>query len=156
MAEASFIKLAGGQLVPANGSDLQVLEKVKNGALVHAEFKQPRNPLFHRKFFALMNLGFEYWEPELPVYKGQVAEKSFEKFRADTTILAGHYDVVVNIQGDVQVVPKSISFAAIDDIEFNDIYRSVFNVIWSKVISKVNGFTEEKMENAVNQLMSFN
>jgi hypothetical protein len=28
-----------------------------------ADFKQVRNPAFHRRFFALLNLGFEYWEP---------------------------------------------------------------------------------------------
>lgn len=28
-----------------------------------AEFRQVRNPAFHRRFFALLNLGFEYWEP---------------------------------------------------------------------------------------------
>ncbi len=27
-----------------------------------ADFKQVRNPAFHRRFFALRNLGFEYWE----------------------------------------------------------------------------------------------
>ena len=28
-----------------------------------ADFKLVRNPAFHRRYFALLNLGFEYWEP---------------------------------------------------------------------------------------------
>lgn len=28
-----------------------------------AEFTKARNPAFHRSFFALLNLGFEYWDP---------------------------------------------------------------------------------------------
>lgn len=33
------------------------------GAVLYADFKQARNPAFHRKFFALLNLGFDYWQP---------------------------------------------------------------------------------------------
>jgi hypothetical protein len=32
-------------------------------AFLYADFKQARNPAFHRKFFALLNLGFDYWQP---------------------------------------------------------------------------------------------
>ena len=28
-----------------------------------AEFTKARNPAFHHSFFALLNLGFEYWDP---------------------------------------------------------------------------------------------
>ncbi len=33
------------------------------GGILYADFKQARNPAFHRKFFALLNLGFDYWHP---------------------------------------------------------------------------------------------
>ena len=155
MASASFIKLAGGSLVPANGSDAATMEKVKNGSLVYCEFVTPRNAKFHRRFFALLNLGFEYWDPEEVVYHGQIAEKNFDKFRGDITILAGFYDVVTCLNGRVQLKPKSIKFGKMDDSEFQQLYKSVFNVIWRKVMSTMKGWTPEKMEAAVNQLLSF-
>ncbi len=31
--------------------------------MLYADFKKARNPRFHRKYFALLNLGFKYWEP---------------------------------------------------------------------------------------------
>ena len=37
--------------------------KCKLGAVLEADFKLVRNPAFHRRYFALLNLGFEYWEP---------------------------------------------------------------------------------------------
>ncbi|MCV5513447.1 DUF1367 family protein, partial [Escherichia coli] len=33
------------------------------GSVLEADFKLVRNPAFHRRYFALLNLGFEYWEP---------------------------------------------------------------------------------------------
>ncbi|AUU90245.1 hypothetical protein C2U55_14740 [Enterobacteriaceae bacterium ENNIH3] len=64
MAQYSFIKSAGGVLIPAT-PDAQAFinSKVKLGAILYADFKQARNPAFHRKFFALLNLGFDYWQP---------------------------------------------------------------------------------------------
>ncbi|ORJ47818.1 hypothetical protein B2M27_24005 [Kluyvera intermedia] len=64
MAQYSFIKSAGGVLIPAT-PDAQsfINSKVKLGAVLYADFKQARNPAFHRKFFALLNLGFDYWQP---------------------------------------------------------------------------------------------
>jgi hypothetical protein len=50
MAQYSFIKSAGGVLIPAT-PDAQAFinSKVKLGAVLYADFKQARNPAFHRK-----------------------------------------------------------------------------------------------------------
>ena len=64
MAQYSYIKSAGGVLIPATPDARQFLDsKVPMGAVLYADFKQARNPAFHRKFFSLLNLGFEYWQP---------------------------------------------------------------------------------------------
>lgn len=64
MAQYSFIKSAGGVLIPATPDARDFIEKkVKLGAVLYADFKQARNPAFHRKFFSLLNLGFDYWQP---------------------------------------------------------------------------------------------
>ncbi|MDS1351987.1 bacteriophage protein, partial [Klebsiella pneumoniae] len=39
------------------------VKKIRLGAVLYSDFKQARNPAFHRKFFALLNLGFDYWQP---------------------------------------------------------------------------------------------
>ena len=64
MAQYSFVKSAGGLLVPATPDAREFLQtKVKFGAVLYADFSQARNPAFHRKYFSLLNLGFQYWEP---------------------------------------------------------------------------------------------
>lgn len=51
MAQHSFIRVSGGSLIPATPDTQRWLtERVKPGAVVYADFKQARNPAFHRKF----------------------------------------------------------------------------------------------------------
>ncbi|ECA3524565.1 DUF1367 family protein [Salmonella enterica subsp. enterica] len=62
--ELQLIKQSSGILIPATPETSDILQsKIKLGAVLVAEFRQVRNPAFHRRFFALLNLGFEYWEP---------------------------------------------------------------------------------------------
>ncbi|EDH6598925.1 hypothetical protein CB467_21930 [Salmonella enterica subsp. enterica serovar Goverdhan] len=62
--ELQLIKQSSGILIPATPETSDILQsKIKPGAVLVAEFRQVRNPAFHRRFFALLNLGFEYWEP---------------------------------------------------------------------------------------------
>ncbi len=64
MAQLQLIKNSAGTLIPASPETSELLQsKIKLGAVLVADFKQVRNPAFHRRFFALLNLGFEYWEP---------------------------------------------------------------------------------------------
>jgi hypothetical protein len=152
----NLIKSPGGNLRPADESDAETISGIKNGSLVYAEFKQPRNPQFHRRFFAMLNFAYEYFQPEIPITKsGVVPERNFDKFREDVTILAGFYDVVVNIKGEARYQAKSISFGSMEDMEFQDLYKAVFGVCWRMVLSKVNGMTEQVAENVINSMMSF-
>ncbi|AKR76983.1 MULTISPECIES: DUF1367 family protein [Edwardsiella] len=62
--ELQLIKHHSGILIPATPETSEILQsKIKLGDVLVAEFKRVRNPAFHRRFFALLNLGFEYWEP---------------------------------------------------------------------------------------------
>ncbi|ELY5938877.1 DUF1367 family protein [Cronobacter malonaticus] len=64
MAHLELIKHTSGILIPATPETSDFLQsKIRVGAVLSADFRQVRNPAFHRKFFALLTLGFEYWEP---------------------------------------------------------------------------------------------
>lgn len=64
MAQLQLIKQSSEILIPATPETCDILQsKIKLGDVLVAEFKRVRNPAFHRCFFALLNLGFEYWEP---------------------------------------------------------------------------------------------
>lgn len=64
MAQLQLIKQSTEILIPATPETSDFLQsKCKLGSVLVADFKLVRNPAFHRRFFALLNLGFEYWEP---------------------------------------------------------------------------------------------
>ncbi|WP_024556632.1 DUF1367 family protein [Franconibacter pulveris 1160] len=64
MAQLQLIKQSSGILIPATPETSDFLHsKCKLGAVLVADFKQVRNAAFHRRFFALLNLGYEYWQP---------------------------------------------------------------------------------------------
>ena len=54
----------GRSFAPATEQDEELLKRVRTGEVIACEFTKPRNPQFHRKFFALLNLAYEYWEPD--------------------------------------------------------------------------------------------
>lgn len=124
---------------------------------INASF--PRNSRFHRKFFAMLNAAFEMWDPPPSAatsvaYGGEVhpVEKDFDQFRADVTIMAGFYDATYRVDGSVRLQPKSISFANMDDVEFEKLYNRVLNVILAKVLTDV---TAGDIEQAANRILEF-
>lgn len=157
MAEIQLVKQSGS-LRPANEVDADVMRKIKTGALVLADIRQPRNPRFHRKFFALLNLAFDYWRPgpvTMPDGQQIDAEKNFERFRKDVLILAGFRKTVVNIKGEARLEADSISFASMDETQFNEVYKAVFSVCWRLVLRHIPNMTEEHAHNVINSMMEF-
>ena len=195
MAQHSFIKSQGDYLVPATPDTQAFLACLKVGDVLSGEFKKVRNPAFHRKYFSLLNLGFEYWEPsggaispvERRLVRGYIqflayyaggedaltaaadeylasvsskrsanisGVKSFEAFRHWAIVEAGYYDAYKMPDGSVLKSPRSISFAKMDDLEFNDLYRATLDTLWTFILSKTFK-SQQAAENAAAQLMSY-
>lgn len=62
MAELALIRTSHG-LVPATDADREQVQKLKMGQTLHGKFARMRNAKFHGKFFAMLDLAFDYWEP---------------------------------------------------------------------------------------------
>jgi hypothetical protein len=63
MSKVNLIR-NGRSFAPATEQDEELLKRVRTGEIIACEFTKPRNPKFHRKFFALLNLAYEYWVPD--------------------------------------------------------------------------------------------
>ncbi|WP_414166258.1 DUF1367 family protein [Superficieibacter sp. BNK-5] len=197
MAQLQLIKQSSGILIPATPETSDILQsKIRLGAVLEADFRQLRNPAFHRRFFALLNLGFEYWEPTggaissnerklvtgyakflasfggsepallnaAEQYLEQVGSrrvtngisicKSFDAYRAWVTIESGHYDTIKLPDGTLRKHPRSISFANMDETEFQQLYRAALDVLWRWILSRAFR-NQSEAQNAAAQLMSF-
>lgn len=151
-----FAKAQGGVLIPVDPYAEKLIKSAKLGDGIAVEAKKTRNIKFHRKFFSLLQLAFDMWEPSGDrEWKGQPVSKDFERFREDITILAGHYNVSYGVDGSVRLTAKSISFANCDEHEFESVYQSVLDVVWEKVFKVSNFRSRAEVEGVVNQLLAY-
>ncbi|KKF35955.1 DUF1367 family protein [Erwinia tracheiphila] len=63
MAQIQLQKVSPETLNPATPEARDFLQRIKIGVWLNCDVRQARNYLFHKRFFALLNLGFEYWTP---------------------------------------------------------------------------------------------
>ncbi len=194
--QLQLIKQSSGILIPATPETSDFLQsKCKLGAVLVADFKQVRNPAFHRRFFSLLNLGFEYWEPTggaissnerrlvtgyakyLATFSGseptlldaaeqylaRIADrragsisicKSFDAYRSWVIVEAGHCDAIQLPDGTLRKHPRSIAFANMDELEFQQLYRAALDVLWRWILSRAFR-SEGEAENAAAQLQHF-
>jgi Protein of unknown function (DUF1367) len=150
--EIVVAKHASGILVPVDSDAVEYLASRKIGEGFKVKITSFRNYLFHKKFFCLLNFAFDAWEPREITFKGMIASKEREKFREDITILAGYWYAVVDIHGNVKAKAKSISFANMEQEEFERLYSAVIDVVLRKVLSN---YTRDDLKNTINQLLSY-
>ena len=143
------MKHPGGVFSPAHDIDLERLQRFKNGEMYTAEIKLSRNPQFHRKVMAFFGFCFQHWNAEKSGLGNADERTQFNRFRKDLTILAGFYDTVVNIRGEVRAEAKSIAYANMQQDEFEELYNALINAAIKHV------FGQTKDENILNQLQSF-
>lgn len=102
------------------------LRKLKNGALVLVEVKQPRNPQHHRKLFAMLNI----------VLQNQDYYKSLDTLLSACKLATGHAEIIRTKRGDV-AIPKSISFTSLSQADFNAFYDAAVSWVVEEVIPKL-------------------
>ena len=118
--------------------DQEVRRKLKLGQVYEVSIKVARNYKFHKKYFALINLTWEYQNENIQ----QLYNNNIEAFRKTIEIAAGHFEPIWNIKANEwQQAPKSISFATMDNLEFQTLYDNVKNVIYELYL---NGISEEE------------
>lgn len=131
------------------------VKSMEPGELAKVEMVIPRNGKFHRKFFALLSVGFSHWQSgrKHKTFKGQPVEKNFDTFREDITVLAGFYEQHFDVRGRMVLKAKSISFAKMDDAEFERLYNAVADVLLENVLTTYAGRAE--LDEVVSRIMSF-
>jgi hypothetical protein len=150
--EILLTKLPNGAFHPADAQEVEKTRRFKVGAVVRANVSQMRNYEHHKKFFAMLGLGFDAWEPPQLEHNGLPVQKNFDRFRKDCVIAAGFYEPVCNLRGEVRAEAKSISFANMSQDEFDEVYSKVADVILQRVLTK---YTRDDLDRVVQEMMSF-
>lgn len=132
------------------------LDRLQAGEFFTMLIKRPRSPKFHRKFFKMLRVAFDHWEPargrKRLTYRGQPIAKNFEAFREKVLILAGYYEQTFDLAGRMQLRAKSIAYERLDDDEFAVVYEAVLNVLLEHVLTN---YKREDVDHVVEQLERF-
>lgn len=117
-------------LVPMYDSDYDEKRRLRLGDLVLCTVKRPRNYEFHKKFFALVRLCYmnlpEWMEQDLGIHS---EEDMLISIKLDLSLAKTIY-----INGQPVVVPGSISFAAMDNTEFERFYNRCVDLVLNRYL----------------------
>lgn len=146
-------------LIPACEEAIEWLRKKKLGAVIAVEAREMRNGAFFRKWFALVKLAFDYWSEGAQTieFRGQPVLPDFDRFRKDITILAGFYNPVVSLRGEVRIEPESLKWASMTEERFEKLYDATIQVLLQRVFNgKVcRNWTEEELRGVAQQILEF-
>lgn len=105
-------------LEPASAHDEAEFEKLRYGSEYKADIRKARNPDHHRKGFALINL----------IHDNQERYENLEDTLTELKLKSGWYKQHVRLSGEVVYIPKSISFADMDQTSFEEFYDRVLEI----------------------------
>lgn len=146
-------------LVPASEEGAEWLSKKKLGATILVEPREMRNGAYFRKWWALVDLGYQYWSESAQTveFQGRPVLPEFDRFRKDVTISAGFYYPVVNLKGEVRIEPESLKWASMSEERFGKLYDATIQVLLSRVFNgKVcKSWTEQELRHVAEQILEF-
>lgn len=130
-------------LVPMYDSDLDMKKRLKVGTTVRCRVTQPRNYEFHKKFFALVRLTYD----NLPLslverWNVRSVDDMLRRFKRDL----GYYSSRTNDMGEREIEYRSISFAAMDEQEFERFYNDCVNLV---LYTYIRGIEREDLEEEI-------
>ncbi|HBM8406702.1 TPA: DUF1367 family protein [Citrobacter freundii] len=147
--QIDLVKHPGGVFSPANETDLERLQRFKNGETYVAEIKLTRNPAFHRKVMAFFGFCFAHWCANRAGLEHMDEHSQFDRFRKDLTILAGFYVQTVRLNGEVRTEAQSLAYVNMEQEKFERVYKALINAAIKHVFA---GTTDPAI---LNRLQSF-
>jgi hypothetical protein len=117
----NLIKQQNGSFLPAYPSDYENAKKIKVGDEQQFTCKKIRSTQFHRLYFALIRLMFEF--------QNQIKDEY--TFRKYVEMKSGYYTITETEHGTM-ILPKSIAFDKLDAIEFGELYDRVKDFAWDQ------------------------
>ena len=126
-------KLSG--LVPIDDEGRDALKGFKHGEILRAEITKPRDGKRLRQFFVMLEI----------ILNNQEYYQNITDLRAVCLCEIGHCHTIVGKDGKVYSTPKSISFANMDQLEFNALYDKAVRWVCTTVVPGLDaqGLNEE-------------
>ena len=129
-----FCKVTPCGLVPLHDSDLDLKKRLRVGSVVRCKVSNPRNYEHHKKFFALVRLTFD--NLPLPLVEKWNIRNEYDMLRRFKRDL-GYFTNTINEYGEYEIEYLSISFAAMEQHEFEQFYNQCIDLVLFKYIKGI-------------------
>jgi len=136
-----LMKLPNGDL---RSLDEVGIRKIAVGEAIEFDYKIPRNYKFLQKFFVFLKAVYD-------IEAIQEQFSSVEHLRYALTMDAGYFESVAGMNGQIYLKPRSISFAKMDEAEFDQFYAKVMEI----VLKRLPTYVKEDIFEMENHIMSF-
>lgn len=103
---------------PADEQAKAACKRWKVGETLRCKVVKPRSYANHKRYFALLTLTFD----------NQERYENFEIFRKAVQIAAGHVEQIITLDGEVVLLPKSIAYDSLDEMEFSKVFAETMTV----------------------------
>lgn len=133
-----FLKRTLRGFEAADEASQETLKRFKVGDIVKAEVVKPRSYQHHKLAFSLLTLTF----------KNQERYAAFPQFRKVVALEAGHVEQLVRIDGQIIEIPGSLSYEALDQIEFERVFANMMRVCADEFLG---GISQAKLREEVEQ-----
>ena len=111
----------------AYDEDREAIKALDHRLIYEVDIKLQRNPAFHRKYFALFRVAWEYQNEDTQSWFG-----SMDAWRKAVEVVAGNFELEYSLDRNEWVQrPKSISFDKMKEEEFQDLYERVKHVLFT-------------------------
>lgn len=138
-----YLRKVNGAFVPDGEADQERCKRFKLGEVVRAKVSKPRNYEHHKKLFALLRFIAENSD----IYNTE------RKALTVLKILTGHVEFIADPRtGELVAQPDSISFEAMDQIEFSEWYENAVKAACQHVVPHMNRMD---MEQALSMVASW-
>lgn len=121
----AYVRYHNGVLAPVFPEDADALATLRSGHDYMVSISVPRNLRFHRKFFALLRITLDNM-PDAIRQRDNI--RSLASLLSAVKISAGLFDTVF-ANGREVAIPRSISFAKMDEASFEQFYNRVLDII---------------------------
>lgn len=136
-----YLKRKDDTLIPLSVQDHENLTRIKDGDIIYVEYKKPRNPQFHNKFMSLIRT----------VYDNSEQYESVEALLNVFKVELGYYDTMWWRKMEIRV-PRSISFAKMDELEFSELYDKAVTMALHRFLPTV---SKDELEEYVNKIARY-
>ncbi len=143
----TLYKRSDGSFYPTTQIDADMLKGFKVGDGIAFDWTKVRNYEFLQKYMVLMHFAFDQFEPE-----DAAPEKNFDRFREEITILSGYYTMSPSVKGHSRAVADSISFAKMEQEDFDQLYDKTITVLIKWVLKT---YTKEDVNEVLSHISEF-